>query len=286
MKNYKKTTIVFMGLLLSFTMNSCKKGCTDPLANNYDAEVKKDDGSCTYDPPAETEANVTIDFVTKFNGVDVSSSEYDQLNYTNANGEVMSITKLQFSISDIRFYLASGDSVFVDGYHFVDLEDLTTLSYALPQTVTKDSYTGIAFNFGFSEADNVSGAYADLNAASWGWPDMLGGGYHQLKLEGRYIDTATDTINYQFHMGSNSRQIVGTDTTFHANYFLTELPGSSFTLSNDANIEVIMNIDEWFENPNTWDLNTMFTMLMPNHTAQMMMNENGQSVFTLGTITQ
>ena len=44
-------TITKIGLigLLTFTMFSCAKpGCTDPTAQNYSTEAKKDDGSCTY----------------------------------------------------------------------------------------------------------------------------------------------------------------------------------------------------------------------------------------------
>ena len=280
-------TILF-SLIVSLTLlSSCKKGCTDELANNYDADVKKDDGSCTYDPAAETESDITISFSHNFAGTDISSSDFDLLNYTNANGEVVSITKLQYSISDVRFYLASGDSILINGHHLIDLDDASSLSYTLPNTLIKDSYTVIAFNFGFSEADNISGAYVDLNAANWAWPDMLGGGYHEMKLEGRYIDLATDTISYQFHMGSKARQILGIDTTYHANYFLVNLAGSSFTLDSDAaEIEIKMDISEWFTNPNTWDLNTMFTMLMPNYSAQVIMRQNGSSTFSLGTITQ
>ncbi|MEN9742584.1 MAG: hypothetical protein RLZZ65_389 [Bacteroidota bacterium] len=44
-------TFTKLGMLsiLAFTMFSCAKpGCTDPLAQNYSTEAKKDDGTCTY----------------------------------------------------------------------------------------------------------------------------------------------------------------------------------------------------------------------------------------------
>ena len=47
-----------------------------------------------------------------------------------------------------------------------------------------------------------------------------------------------------------------------------------------------MNIAEWFKNPNLWDLNIYNQMLMPNSTAQIMMYENGQNVFSLGEVFQ
>lgn len=278
-----KYTIMATLLLLGLGATSCKKkGCTDPPALNYNAEAEKDDGSCTY---AETKT-VKFSFTHNFDGTGLTAAGFDQLNYTNASGNVLSFTKLQYSISDVRFYKANGDSIYLDGYHFVDLTDNATLEYTLPATIEVGDYTGIAFNWGFNEADNVSGAYADLNALSWSWPDMIGGGYHQLKMEGRYINAATDTISYQYHAGSRVRQISGIDTTFHLNYAHIELPSSAFTLSNNATIEVKMNLAEWFKNPNTWDLNTYFSMLMPNYTAQVMMNQNSSTVFSLGTITQ
>lgn len=33
---------------MAVSFSSCKKGCTDPEAVNYDEDVKKDDQSCTY----------------------------------------------------------------------------------------------------------------------------------------------------------------------------------------------------------------------------------------------
>lgn len=47
MKLTKRTLLV--GTLAILTLTACKKkGCTDPMAQNYSEEAKKDDGGCTY----------------------------------------------------------------------------------------------------------------------------------------------------------------------------------------------------------------------------------------------
>ena len=271
--------IILVGII-SLNYSCKKKGCTDPTAENYSAEAEKDDGSCTY----PTEASVKINFTHNFNGSTVEQSDFDMLKYTNADATTMSITKLQYLISDVRFYKANGDSVVIEGYHLIDLEDANSFSYTLPQAVGTAPYIGIGFNYGFDEEDNISGQYADLNAASWSSPEMLGGGYHQMKLEGRYIDDMGDTVSYQYHNLSTIRQINGPDTTFHANYANINL-AQSMELTGNATIEIRMAIDEWFENPHTWDLDSMYSMLMPNYNAQLLMTENSYSVFSVGDVT-
>ena len=42
--------IVEIGLLTALSCNAQIRGCTDPLANNYDPQATINDGSCTYDP--------------------------------------------------------------------------------------------------------------------------------------------------------------------------------------------------------------------------------------------
>ena len=47
---FTKNTILLAAAML-FVLTGCKKeGCTDSTATNYDADAKKDDGSCTYAP--------------------------------------------------------------------------------------------------------------------------------------------------------------------------------------------------------------------------------------------
>ena len=271
----KIKTIMAVAILALAAM-SCRKGCIDESAVNYDEKAKRDDGNCLY------QQEVTLKFTQNFNGENITEANFDTIAYTNLNGQKLSLTKLQYSISDIRFYTEEGDSIMIDTYHFVDLEDPSTSTKALGK-FNPEKYTGIGFNFGFNEQDNVSAAYPELNILSWSWPDNIGGGYHQLKMEGRFIDDGGDTTSYQFHNGSATKSTTG---VFEPNYFLVKLPDSEFELSATAEIEVKMNIAEWYENPNTWDLNTMHTMLMPNYQAQLMMSENGKSVFSLGEIEQ
>ena len=71
---------------------------------------------------------------------------------------------------------------------------------------------------------------------------------------------------------------------FEQNFFNISLDG--FSLTNNAEIEIKMNIAEWFKKPITWDLKVLNVNLMPNYDAQKIMNENGKSVFSLGEITQ
>lgn len=275
-----KTKAVLLAVLAvsTLTIQSCKKkGCTDPTALNYSEEAQKDDGSCEY----LQEAGITLQFTQNVNGTNITSSDFDQLNFTNADGNVWSITKMQYMISDVRLYKANGDSLMIDGYHLIDMEDASSLTYTLPSNVPTNPYIGIGFNFGFDENDNISGQYEDLNAASWSSPEMLGGGYHQMKFEGRFIKVTGDTSTFQYHSLSEIREITQTDTIFHHNYVHLKFTESmNFTEANDT-IEVKMNVNEWFANPITWDLDTLNSMMMPNYQAQIMMTQNISTVFSI-----
>ncbi|MCB9223423.1 MAG: hypothetical protein H6582_04520 [Crocinitomicaceae bacterium] len=274
-----KTRSILFGLLAvsTLTVQSCKKkGCTDETATNYSSEAEKDDGSCEY----LQEAGITLYFTQNVNGSNITVSNFDQLNYTNADGNVWSITKMQYLISDVRFYKANGDSLVIDGYHLIDMEDASSLYYTLPSNVPTNPYVGIGFNFGFDATDNISGQYSDLNSASWASPEMLGGGYHQMKFEGRFIKQAGDTSTFQYHSLSEIREITQTDTIFHHNYVHLAFT-QSFNFTADDTIQVKMNVNNWFANPHTWDLDTLSSMLMPNYAAQVMMTDNIVDVFSI-----
>lgn len=225
-----------------------------------------------------TLTNLTFNFTHNFDGANVSSANFNQFDFVNLNDDTLSLTKLRYLISDIRLYKSNGDSILIDGYQLVDVTNNTGLVYTPSDDIPAGAYTGISFTFGFDSLDNT-GNYIDLNSASWSWPSMLGGGYHFMQMEGRYKEMGSDSL-YAYHMGT-ARKSMG---VFEQNYFVANL--GPITITGDATIEIQMNIAEWYKNPNTWDLNAMHSTLMPNYNAQIMMNQNGQNVFSLGQIIQ
>lgn len=274
---------IFFISTLSLVAFSCnRKGCTDVDALNYSEKAKKDDGSCIY-PEGSV---ITLNFSHVFDAGAVNSSLFDDLIYANEQGNVLSITKLIYHISDLRFYKANGDSVMTDTYHYVDLSSTSSLSQHVAEKIPFDTYHAIGFNIGFTQDDNVSGAYSDLNALNWNWPESLGGGYHHLQLEGRFIETSTDTTIYAYHAGSTVREITVTDTIFHENHIWVKIPVTPFDLSKDATISLEMNVAEWFKNPTSWDLNLMGNSLMGDYNAQVLMRANGADVFSVTAIAQ
>ncbi len=276
------TLFLVCTLAIVFFLTSCTEdepGCTDPLANNYDPAAVVDDGSCTYDVTPGHSRMIFV-FSHEFDGDPVTNAVFDQFNYVNANSDTLSITRLRYLISDVRLYKADGDSIVIDGYQLIDVTAGTGLTYEPDMEIPHDIYTGISFVFGFDSLKNIDNAYPDLNVATWNWPAMFGGGYHFMQMEGRFKNEGADDL-YAYHNGTAKVS----DGIFEQNYFFADLSG--ITLSKQyASVEVKMNIDEWYKNPNTWDLKVLNSMLMPNYTAQKMMQANGASVFSMGAVTQ
>ena len=233
--------------------------------------------ACSDDDEKITNGSVTLNFTHNWDGERVSSSSFNTTNLTNANGEVMSISKLRYLVSNINLVKSSGALIPLSNYLLVDVTNDAT-SFEI-MGIPLDTYTSMIFTFGFNEEDNVDGGYLDLNSTSWNWPSMLGGGYHFMQFEGKYEDGGAESP-FAYHMGTARKSI----DVFEQNFFEVSLDG--FSLSNNASIEIKTNISEWFKNPITWDLKVLNINLMPNYDAQKIMNQNGKSVFSLGEIIQ
>lgn len=249
--------------------------------------------SCNKSDDDATPQNVTVNFnfTQNWDGSAINNSDYDNTQYTNAHGETLKLSKLVYLISDITFTNANGDVFDAGDYTLIDAREGTNLNFSPGIEIPEGTYT-VSFTFGFDDEDNDIN-HQDLNSADGGWnvPDMLGGGYHYMRMEGKYMSASNPTeVNFQYHtIRANKHTSLppGPDTLDFTEDTSFVVNLGQVTIGSTTNIEIKMNVAEWFKNPNTWDLTQLYQTLMPNYDAQIMMKGNGQNgVFNLGLVTQ
>jgi hypothetical protein len=219
--------------------------------------------------------NITLKFTHNWDGVPVTSSDFNDFKYTTENGEVVSIAKLRYVVSNINVGREN------KSHHLVNIGENSGLELTFNEVNQGSNF--LKLTFGFTDTNNTDGTYQDLNSVSFNVPGMLGGGYHYMQFDGKYKDTNNQDANFNYHAiravdRSDPNNLVFQDTSF-------EFDIGTYDFKSDTTIEIKMNIAEWFKNPNTWDLNQLNTVLMPNFDAQKLISENGRSVFSVGAIT-
>jgi hypothetical protein len=257
--------------LLTFSISSCEDD--DPVVETRIVEKEIQ----SY--------NATFRMAQRVNDVDV---ELNTLNmpYQNAAGNNFKISRLRYLISDIAFHKADGSCFTIDDYHFVNVADTNTLVYQPSIQVPAGDYVEISFKFGFDAEDNIDGAYPDLNSASWGWPSGIGGspnfggGYHFMQLDGRFMDANMVDTTFNTHMGT-ARNMNVMPTTFEDNHFVAKPTIAPLNVDGDFELTIVMNVEQWYEDPYTWDLNVYNRGIMGIYDAQRKLNLNGPTVFTV-----
>ena len=232
-------------------------------------------------PEKEVGASVTLRFSHNWENTPVTSADFNTIKFTNENGEMLSIERLRYLISNVILTNVNNEIYKLSSYQLVNLGEgeVTIESNEVPVGDYK-----LSFVFGFTDTENVDGSYPDLNAASFNVPGMLGGGYHFMQFDGKYIGQNLAPAGFNYHVIravniENPNNLVFQDTSIKVSLGVV-------TITATTEIEIKMNIAEWFKNPNTWDLNTLNTVLMPNFDAQILMHQNGKSVFSLGAVHQ
>jgi hypothetical protein len=163
------------------------------------------------------------------------------------------------------------------GIHYVDIRIPGTLRWNISEEIPVNHYTQIAFVFGLEGAQNATGYFPNPPENNMSWPDVLGGGYHYMKINGRWIDEAGVRQPFNLHTGK-----IATDDGFADNTFTVTLPLEQFTVSKNSSSELTlqMNVNAWFTNPYLFDFNVFGGSIMQNRAAQEVLQANGRDVFS------
>ena len=228
--------------------------------------------ACTHEPAGHIKLNFS--FV-----VDNDSLRLDTCMYRNAAGNLYEVSDVQFFISHVRLESSSGEMVEIadnQGIHYTDIRIPGTLSWSIADELPAEEYKSITFVFGLEGEQNSTGYFPNPPENNMSWPDVLGGGYHYMKINGRWIDGSGLRQPFNLHSGK-----IATDSGFADNTFTVTLPLSQFAVgkNSSADLTLLMNVNAWFSNPYLFDFNVFGGSIMQNREAQEVLRANGRDVF-------
>ncbi len=190
--------------------------------------------------------------------------------YVNQAGNHFSISRVSYYLSQIKLIKSDNSSVLVKEYQYVDADN-TSSNKLIFNSIPIGDYIGIKFNIGLDSLHNISDALpTTMENINMAWPQMMGGGYHFLKMEGNFLDSLGQSFGYAMHLGTNV-------------CLIPIMLNKKFTVSADSKLSfnLVMNINEWYKNPNIFDFNKDGNYIMGNMMLMKKITENGIDVFTL-----
>ncbi|MBF25652.1 MAG: hypothetical protein CMP49_03940 [Flavobacteriales bacterium] len=280
--NIKKFFFLIISFILGFS--SCKEyGCTDASAINFNLNATEDDGSCNYNECLETDTDcLEINFHHFVDDLEIIFGN-DNINYQNNAGNHYSVRRILYVLSEIMLFFEDGTTLLLDEFFFINTDD--------PQTLTKTLYnlpalsSGISFTLGFRTKNNIDNQYINVENNFHSlmlWPNTNGvnlafqGGYHYMKLEGKYLDELGQEKFYNHHTGPTN----GSDFSFYQ--FIFNYSGSDGFNGVSNSISINMNVNNFYNDP-VYDFNIFGSGIMDNIDAQWNLFQNAGDVFYVAT---
>lgn len=258
----KHEYIIKLSLLAIFLLSGCKKESNEEII--------------------QASGNIKFEF---YHYCDGEPLDFDIRKYVNEAGNEYMVNEIQYFISDVTLY-GNGREYLIEAWkdiHYVDSDIESTMKWDVYDDIPAMAYEGIRFTFGICEEKNVTLMYTDPPESLMFWPQYLGGGYHYMKLNGKWLDTNGLERPFDFHLGIGQvyDSQTGEITGFIQNYFTVEVTGASFVVEDgkETIIRLVMNVDRWFKNPHTYDHDEWGGDIMQNQAAMKLGCENGQDVF-------
>lgn len=224
-------------------------------------------------------SSLQVDFSVS---VDGNPLQCDTVWYVNAAGNPFQISEVQFFISHLVLTYENGEQVAVaadDGAHYVDVDIPTTLSWHIMDELPVGKCTSVSFVFGLEPSLNQTWRYPNPPENNMSWPSFLGGGYHYMKINGRWQNAEGVVCPFNLHTGRGC-DVDGNVKDYN---FMVTLPTSDlcFTADHLSVLYLQMDVQNWFRSPYVFDLNEYGGSIMQNAEAQEVLQSNGWDVFTI-----
>lgn len=204
----------------------------------------------------------------------------DTLCYATEAGNPYLVNEVQWFLSRLELEDEAGHVVSLASVCYIDTDISESRSLHFDDVPAGD-YRALRFVFGLNATDNVTGIFSDPPESNMFWPDALGGGYHYMKLNGKYRTDDDLLAPLAIHLGTGQNAEL---TEFYDNSFTVELPIELAIAEGSADtLYLVMNIDRWFSDPHVYDFNVYGSAIMQNQEAQQALKENGHDVFSIQT---
>ncbi|RKR08015.1 hypothetical protein CLV91_2781 [Maribacter vaceletii] len=201
--------------------------------------------SCSSDDDGMSEeklegtGEVSLTFDNGFGGNDLV---LNTANTANANGEVLTISRFNYIVSNFRLVTKDGEEFTFakDNSYFIINQEAGEETVELPE-IPAGEYTTVKFGIGVDQEKFQQGAegqgdflaQAEANNMMWSWQ----AGYKFLNFEGTFTsETVTEAENFKVHMGSHGSSL--------DNYkeVSIELP-TNIKVSNEMDSNIHLKID-------------------------------------------
>ncbi len=190
-------------------------------------------------------AQNNIRFKFSADGGDVVLNE---IRYKSARGLGYSICQCQYFVSDIAVRYKDGTTKLWSGtVHYADIEIERTLLWRPADDFTLTNADSLYFTFGLDSVANRSYRFRNPPENLMFWPDYLGGGYHYMKTNIRYIAQDGQYAAFNCHIGRG--QVYGADgepESYIENSFRVAIP---VRRDSDGNALITLDIPTIFDSP-------------------------------------
>lgn len=234
--------------------------------------------------PVSMRSGMSLRFTFTFEGEPL---RFGDKTYTIASGEKIVVSDIHYFVSDVVLVDYAGNRVkFEDddrNVHYVASDLDGSLTWRSSRGLPTGVYDYVEFVYGLDSLRNVSHTFRNPPESLMFWPEVLGGGYHYMQINGYWGD-AGDTAcarTFGLHTGIGTEQGEQEAVNAHFQNYVKLTDTLRFFLVDDGDKVLTLNMEvaEWFRNPHEWRFAHYGGSIMQNPEAQRVLRENAAGVF-------